>query len=89
MGGRSTEFWASLTEGHAREFFLDPLPFGLVSRFRETICQSEKSLLFRLLRLESGLDQIHEHSIRTDLSGPGRGTHAFGDVRGKGYALPN
>src|SRR5438034_6947010 len=59
----STESSASITERHPREFFLQSLPLGRVSRFSESIHEQKKLFLLGVFGLKPGLDQVHENPI--------------------------
>jgi len=60
---RSTESSASITERHPREFFLQSLPLGRVSRFSKSIHEQKKLFLLGVFGLKPGLDQVYENAI--------------------------
>src|SRR5436309_1625518 len=54
---------ALITERHSHQFFLEALLFGGRFGAREPFRKLEELLLLAFARLESGLDQIHNHTI--------------------------
>ena len=83
----STGFWASVSESHARKLLFNPLPLGGIIRFRESISEGEKPLLFAFFGLDAGLDQIHKDAIGAGLPCLGDGMHVLRDANWKRYAL--
>ena len=55
---RSTGSSASLTEGHAGEFFLETFLLLRVAGAREAVCKFEETLFFLLPGIEPGLDEV-------------------------------
>src|SRR5271170_1223343 len=85
----STGSSASLTEGHACQFLLDALPFGRVRRTGEPVRETEEPVLFGLLRLQAGFDEVDKDSIIARLASPGDRAHVLGNARWKRDALAN
>ncbi len=85
----STESSASITEGHPRQFVFQTLPFGSVSRFRKSLHEGVETLLLGFFGLETGLDQIDEHTIGARLPRLGQRAHTLGDTGRNRHALTN
>ena len=67
--GRSTGSSASLTEGHAGEFFLETFLLLRIAGAREAVGAFEEALFFLLPSIQPGLDKIGDDAAGARLAG--------------------
>ncbi len=86
---RSIGSWASVTEGHAREFFFNALPLVWIGCLPESIGKTKEALFFGLPALKPRFDQLHQNSVGARIPSSRNGAHVSRDAGWQGYALTN
>src|SRR5580765_3015994 len=78
-----------LTEDEPAHCVAQALYLAWVGRSTKLICQIEESLLFRLLRFQTLLEQFHQHAIVTEPLLPGNSFYLLRQSTGKSHTSPD